>query len=176
MLNDKIEALAELNKQLSPPDELCGLFLPPGTRQRRDDILLLAEMPSMNEPCTSVKGPYNFGVTARDRFFREMLVKHGLAGVYVTDMVKRRDVPGRPTEQEIVAWLPFLKEELDILKPGMILVIGKRTYDSFLRHVVRHIGNHFHHDFIFHYCSQVPRGKFETRLKEIVERYDLSRK
>lgn len=176
MVNDKFESLSMLNGQLSPPDELGGLFLPPGTKQRRDDILLLAEMPSMNEPNISVNSPYNFGVTARDLFFQEMLVRHGLAGVYVTDIVKRRDVPRRPTEQEIVTWLPFLKKELAILKPDMILVIGKRTYDSFLRHVVGSIGNHFRHDYIFHYCSQVPRGKFESRLKEIVERYDLSRK
>ena len=174
-MRDKIEALSRLNRQLSPPEELCGLFLPPGARQR-DDILFLAEMPSMNEPSNSVHTPFNFGVTARDRFFQDMLVKYGLAGVYVTDIVKRRDVPRRPTKSEIVLWLPFLKKELAILTPSMIIVIGKRTYDSFIRHVAEQLNDHFRHDFIFHYCSQVSRSKFEERLREVVDKYNLSRK
>jgi len=171
----KIEALSRLNRQLSPPEELCGLFLPPGAAQR-DDVLLLAEMPSMNEPKGSVQSPCNFGVTARDRFFQDMLVDYGLSGVYVTDIVKRRDIPRRPSEHEVKQWLPFLKKELAILCPSMIIVIGKRTYDCFLRHVIEYLDGHFRHDFIFHYCSQVPRAKFETRLREVVGQYNLSRK
>jgi hypothetical protein len=105
----KIEALSRLNRQLSPPEKLAGQFLPPGAKER-DDVLLLAEMPSMNEPKGSIQSPYNFGVTARDRFFQEMIVKFGLSGVYVTDIVKRRAKPRRPTEDEIEQWLPFLKK------------------------------------------------------------------
>jgi uracil-DNA glycosylase family 4 len=174
-MRDKIRSLIELNKTLSPPEELCGLFLPPRAKER-DDVLLLAEMPSMNEPKGSNPNAYNFGVTARDRFFQEMLVKYNLAGVYVTDIVKRRDIPRRPTQNEIDQWLPFLQQEIAILNPNMVIVIGRRTYDSFLRYVVSRLSNHFRHDFIFHYCSQVPRAKFEARLREVVAQYNLSRK
>jgi hypothetical protein len=172
----KINALSELNEQLSPPEELCGLFLPIGAEQR-DDVLLLAEMPSMNEPKGPSQSPYNFGVTARDRFFQDMLIKYGMSGVYVTDIVKRRDIPRRPSKLEVEQWLPFLEKELSILCPNMIIVIGKRTYyDSFLRFAIEHLDEHFRHDFIFHYCSQVPRQKFEGRLREVVCRYSLCRK
>ena len=51
-----------------------GAFLPSGAEQR-DDVILQAEMSSMNEPKEPVNGPYNFGVTARDRFFQDMIVK-----------------------------------------------------------------------------------------------------
>jgi len=174
-MQTKIDALSALNEQLSPPEELCGLFLPIDAEQR-DDVLLLAEMPSMNEPKGPSHSRYNFGVTARDQFFQDMLVKYGLSGVYVTDIVKRRDIPRRPSEEEVEQWLPFLKKELSILYPSMIIVIGKRTYDSFLRFVSEHLDEHFRHDFIFHYSSQVPRPKFETRLREVVGQYGLYRK
>ena len=176
-MQNKIEAINELNETLKGPEELCGIFLPPGA-EKRTDVLLLAEMPSMNEP----KGPKtgdckipNFGTTARDDWFREMLEKYGLSGVYVTDIVKRRDIPRRPTEYEIEQWLPFLNKEISILNPNMVIVIGKRTYDSFLRYVVSHLDNKFRHDFIFHYCSQVPRVKFESRLQDVVTKYNLAR-
>lgn len=174
-MRDKENALNELNRTLSPPEELRGEFLPLDAK-KRFDVLLLAEMPSMNEPKGSIPIAHNFGVTKRDRFFQDMLVKYGLYGVYVTDIVKRRDYPRRPTEDEISHWLPFLKKEIGVLNPSTVIVIGKRTYDSFLRYVVSHLANHFRHDFIFHYSSQVPRGKFESRLKEVVTRYSLSRK
>ncbi|MGD0092774.1 MAG: hypothetical protein ABSE73_22915 [Planctomycetota bacterium] len=55
----------------------------------------------MNEPKNDGQNVnfenFNFGVTARDRFFQEMLVKYGLSGVYVTDIVKKRDLPRLPT-------------------------------------------------------------------------------
>lgn len=174
MMQAKIEALSELNKQLSPPEQLCGLFLPIDAEQR-DDVLLLAEMPSMNTPAGPINEPYNFGVTVRDRFFQDMLVQYGLSGVYVTDIVKQRNLPRRPTKEEVEEWLPFLKEELSILCPRTIIVIGKRTYfDSFLRLVSEHLDDHFQHDFIFHYCRRVPRKKFETRLREVVAQYNLN--
>ena len=176
MMQAKIEALSKLNEQLSPPEELCGVFLP-SVAEQRDDVLLLAEMPSMNEPKGPVNGPYNFNVTARDRFFQDMLVKYGLFGVYVTDIVKRRDFPRRPSKREVEQWLPFLKKEISILCPTMIIVIGKTTYEnSFLRHVSTHLDAHLQHDFIFHYSPQVPRVKFETRLRKVVAQYNLCRK
>lgn len=173
-MRNKINALSELNKQLSPPEELCGLFLPPDAKER-DDVLLLAEMPSMNEPKRQNPGAYNFGVTIRDRFFQDMLVKYGLSGVYVTDIVKRRAIPRRPTEDEIRQWLPFLKKEMAILDPNMVIVVGRRTYGSFLRYVLGQLNCHIRHDFIFHYCAQVSRSKFEARLRDVVIKHDLLR-
>ena len=176
MIQSKVDAILKLNEQLSQPKELCGVFLPSGAEQR-DDLLLLAEMPSMNEPKGSFNGPFNFNVTKRDRFFQDMLVKSGLSGVYVTDIVKRRDFPRRPSKSEVEQWLPFLKKEISILCPKMVIVIGKTTYyNSFLRHVAAHIDDNILHDFIFHYTSRVPREKFETRLSEVVSQYDLCRK
>ena len=173
-MRDKLKALSDLNSSLREPDELGGVFLPRGARER-DDVVFLAEMPSLALPknANADRGQ-NFSATARDQFFKDMLVKHGLAGVYVTDVVKARSEPRRPTKAEILKWRPFLLDELDIIKPKMVIVIGKRTYAvSFLPYILPFAGSELKHDYIFHYCSQVPRNKFETRLVEVVLKFSL---
>ena len=57
--------------------------------------MFVAEMPSMNVPKGWVQGNVipNFSETARDRFLQDMMVKYGVGGSYVTDIVKTRDYP-----------------------------------------------------------------------------------
>ena len=174
-MRSKIKALLKLNKTLSPPpQERSGLFLPIGS-DKRYDVLLLAEMPSMNKTKDKNFSAHNFHATERDSFFRKMLVKYGLSGVYVTDIVKRRATPRKPTKHEIEKWLPFLKKEIAILNPSIVIAIGWRTYESFLLYVNPYLDSVFHHDFIYHYCSRVTRAKFESRLRDVVAKYHLSR-
>ena len=175
-MQQKVQALRNLNATLRAPKQLSGVFLPSGARER-DDLLLLAEMPSMATPKTTdpVK-QVNFGATARDSFFKDMLQKHGLSGVYVTDVVKQRAQPRPPTREEILEWRPFLLQEIEILDPKVIIVIGRRTYEqSFLPHILPALKSQISHDYIFHYCSQVSRAKFAVRLAVVVEKYSLAR-
>ena len=100
-----------------------------------------------------------------------MLVKYGVGGSYVTDIVKKRNIPRRPTKEEIKEWLPFLLKEIEIIDPRAIVVLGKRTYDaSFKRNVEPFISQNIKIDYVFHYSSQVPRSKFEQRFAEVVDR------
>jgi uracil-DNA glycosylase family 4 len=167
----KLRKLKELNESLEPPDELGGVFLPIG-HEPRFDLMLVAEMPSMNEPKGGgLRRNYNFDVTARDKFLQEMLVKYGVAGSYLTDVVKRRDLPRRPTTAEIREWLPFLLTEIEIVQPAAIIVLGKGTYDrSFKRFVQSRVPNHVLVDWVFHYSSQVPRAKFERRFSDVIRK------
>jgi hypothetical protein len=48
-MNDKLYKLKEITDTLKLPDELGGVFLPKGYKERFD-IMFVAEMPSMNEP------------------------------------------------------------------------------------------------------------------------------
>ena len=101
MEKDKKRQIERLNKLLNHPKELAGVFLPKGYK-KRFDIMFVAEMPSMNESKDdSIKDNFNFDVSERDRFFQEMLIKYNIAGSYMTDIVKARDVPRQPTEKEI---------------------------------------------------------------------------
>jgi len=171
--NDKEGALKTLNKSLNSPKELGGMFLPPDL-PKRFDIMFIAEMPSMNEPQKDSPqiSNFNFGVTARDKFFQEMLIKYGVAGSYITDIVKERNVPRRPTKEEVKKWLPFLLKEIEIVKPKAIIVLGKRTYEaSFKSFVEPLIPKGVFIDYVFHYSSQVPRNKFEKRFSEVIKCY-----
>ena len=167
-LNQKLDdEIKELNKLLKPPKELGGKFLPEGL-EKRFDFMFVAEMPSMNEP-GKISANFNFNLTARDKFFQEMMVKYGVGGNYVTDIVKERSKPRRPTEKEIKKWLKFLLKEVKIINPKAIIVLGKRTYEqSFRPYVEPNIPGAIKVDYVFHYSSRVPKKKFEDRFREVV--------
>jgi uracil-DNA glycosylase family 4 len=169
----KEEKIKELNRSLKYPNELPGVFLPTG-RMPNYEYMLLAEMPSMNKSVNANNIVDNFTVSTRDKFLQEMLVKYGMAGSYITDIVKERDYPRRPTKEEIEKWLPFLIKEIEIIEPKCIIVLGKRTYEhSFLPFIEPKIPRQIRVSWIFHYSSQVPRAKFEKKIKE-VRLFDVS--
>jgi len=170
-MNNKLNKLKNLNKTLKPPKELSGVFLP-GNSKNQFNFMFIAEMPSMNEPKDwDGKSNYNFNVTKRDKFFQEMLVKYGVAGSYVTDIVKERDVPRRPTSTEIQKWLPFLLKEIKIIQPKTIIVLGKRTYEESFKPLVEpRIPKGIKIDYVFHYSPQVSRNKFERKFSEVISR------
>jgi len=172
MTDNRLNELENLNKTLQPPRELGGKFLPEGL-PKQYDFMFVAEMPSMKMPKDwDGKSNYNFGeFDARCRFFREMMVKYGVAGSYVTDIVNKRDAPGKPTKEEIQQWLPFLLKEIEIIEPKAIIVLGKRTYErSFKPFIEPLIPKGIRVEYVFHYSSQVSRNKFEQRFNEIISR------
>jgi uracil-DNA glycosylase family 4 len=100
-----------------------------------------------------------------------MLIKYGVGGSYVTDIVKGRDTARKPTKTEIQKWLPFLIEEINIIQPRTIIVLGKRTYESSFRPFIEPlIPKNIKIDYVFHYCSQVPRVKFEKKFSEVINK------
>ena len=167
----KLNKLEQLNRKLKPPQELGGVFLPSSYR-KQFTFMFIAEMPSMNEPKDwDRKSNYNFNVTARDNFFQEMMAKYGVGGSYVTDIVKERDIPRRPTKLEIQKWLPFLIEEIKTIQPKAIVILGRRTYEASFRPFVEpFIPKEIKIDYVFHYSSQVPRIKFEQKFRKVIDK------
>ena len=164
----KITLLRHLNENLSKPREWPGLFLPIGSTER-DDVMFVAEMPSMIEP---KKEYVNFNASARDRFFVQTLKDYGVTGVYVTDIVKRRDAPRRPSEKEINEWLGFLLKEINIINPKLLIIIGKKNYDkNYIPYIKAYIPKNMCDDWIYHYCSQVTRHKFTRRFVEVIDKH-----
>jgi uracil-DNA glycosylase len=98
-----------------------------------------------------------------------MMSKYGIAGRYATDTVKKRDVPRRPKPDEIAKWLPTLLQEIEIIRPQTLVVLGKRTYDdSFRPFVGQHIPKNIKVDWVFHYSNQATRKKFEDRFRHVI--------
>lgn len=172
-MNNKLNKLKKLNKTLkSPPQELGGKFLPENS-PKQYYFMFIAEMPSMKIPkCWDKKSNYNFGeFNARCKFFQEMIIKYNVAGSYATDIVKERDVPGKPKKEAIKQWLPFLLKEIKIIQPKAIIVLGERTYiKSFRPFIEPLIPKKIKVDYVFHYSSQVPRNKFEQRFSKVINK------
>jgi len=80
-------------------------------------------------------------VGAAGKFLDELLASIGLSreDVYITNVVKSRPVsgppPGRnraPAPEEIIACAPWLEEQLRLLRPKVIVTLGRIALDYFL--------------------------------------------
>lgn len=171
-MDDKIQRLEKLKGSLKFPHELGGEFVPEGC-PKQFEFMFVAEMPSMSEPKDSTVDYHNYSATHRDEFLKEMMTRCGVAGSYITDIVKGRDIPRRPTKTEIEQWLPFLLQEVEIIQPNAIIVFGKRTYDgSFKPFVEPHISKDIKLAWVWHYSQQGAKSNAEVEQKfaEVINR------
>lgn len=101
-----------------------------GTGSADADIVFIGEAPGKNE---DLKGePF---VGAAGKFLNDMLAMIGLErkDIYITNIVKYRPPNNRdPLPEEKLAFLPFLKKQLDIIKPKLIVTLGRHSMDSLL--------------------------------------------
>jgi uracil-DNA glycosylase family 4 len=56
-----------------------------------------------------------------------------LDGLYLTPALKCAPPQDRPTPEELRNCFPFLQEELELLKPRVVIALGKIAHDAFLR-------------------------------------------
>lgn len=171
-MDERLGKLNDLNKNLKPPKELSGAFLPKES-PKQFAFMFIAEMPSMNVPKDISDLGGNFNVSAPDKFLQRMMITYRVAGSYVTDIVKKGDVPGRPTKEEIQQWLPFLLKEIEIIQPKAIIVLGKRTYEgSFRKYIEPRIPKGIKVDWVFHYSQQGSKtnAEVEQRFSEVINK------
>ncbi len=74
-------------------------------------------------------------VGAAGRFLNEMLQSIGLAraDVYITNIVKYRPPNNRdPLPSEKAEFLPYLRAQLDVIKPKLVITLGRHSMDSLL--------------------------------------------
>ena len=101
-----------------------------GTGSPDTDIVFIGEAPGKNEDLQGE--PF---VGAAGKFLNEMLAMIGLErkDIYITNIVKYRPPNNRdPLPEEKLAFLPFLKRQLDIIKPKLIVTLGRHSMDSLL--------------------------------------------
>lgn len=93
-------------------------------------IVFIGEAPGKNEDEQGI--PF---VGAAGRFLNEMLGDIGLKreDIYITNIVKYRPPNNRdPLPEEKAAFLPYLKEQLAIIKPTLIVTLGRHSMDVLL--------------------------------------------
>jgi len=119
-----------INDRLTPELAATATQLVFGDGNSDADIVLIGEAPGKNEDV--VGKPF---VGAAGKFLDEMLEMIGLkrADVYITNIVKYRPPGNRdPLPEEKAAFLPYLIKQLDIIKPLLIVTLGRHSTNCFL--------------------------------------------
>jgi len=94
------------------------------------ELVFIGEAPGKNEDIQGV--PF---VGAAGKFLDEMLGVIGLQrkDIYITNIVKYRPPGNRdPSPDEKAVFLPFLRSQLEIIKPKLVVTLGRHSMDSLL--------------------------------------------
>jgi uracil-DNA glycosylase len=62
--------------------------------------------------------------------FYGLLVDYGFAKAHVTDLVKERMKVGTPSDDQVKWNWPFLREELDIIRPKVVVALGGWVHET----------------------------------------------
>jgi len=102
----------------------------PGNGNKNSDIIFVGEAPGRNE---DLKGQPFVGTAGQ--ILSEALAYAGFEreNVYITNVVKCRPPDNRqPLTEERTACRPYLSEELEIMKPKIVCILGNTAYRSLL--------------------------------------------
>lgn len=102
----------------------------PGDGNPQADVLFIGEGPGKSEDRQGV--PF---VGAAGKFLDEMLAEIQLKreDVYITNIVKCRPPGNRdPKDEEIAMCWPYLKQQVALIKPKLIVTLGRHAMNRFL--------------------------------------------
>ena len=94
------------------------------------DIVFIGEAPGKNEDIQGI--PF---IGASGKFLSEMLALINLKreDIYITNIVKYRPPENRdPTPDEKAAFLPYLQQQIGVIKPKLIVTLGRHSMDALL--------------------------------------------
>ncbi|MHB8136429.1 MAG: uracil-DNA glycosylase family protein [Anaerolineaceae bacterium] len=94
------------------------------------DIVFIGEAPGKNEDLTGL--PF---VGAAGKFLNEMLATIGMdrSDIFITNIVKYRPPNNRdPLPEEKQAFWPYLVRQLNVIKPKIIVTLGRHSMEYFL--------------------------------------------
>lgn len=132
---DKQSKMDELVKQIladnACPDLANGATqLVVGAGSLDSDIMFVGEAPGAKEDQQGT--PF---IGAAGKFLSEMLDSINLSrdDVYITNIVKYRPPNNRdPLPEEKATFLPYLEQEVAIIKPKIIATLGRHSMNSFM--------------------------------------------
>jgi uracil-DNA glycosylase family 4 len=132
---DKAEALAGIARAIKADGVTSHLAetatqLVFGVGSPNAEIMFVGEAPGKNEDLQGE--PF---VGAAGKFLNEMLASIGLArnDVYITNIVKYRPPENRdPTPEEIAEFIPYLRRQIAVMQPKLIVFLGRHSMSVFL--------------------------------------------
>lgn len=132
---DKASKLAEIARAIeadgvTPHLKATATQLVFGVGSADAELVFIGEAPGKSE---DLKGePF---VGAAGKFLNEMLASIGLkrSDIYITNIVKYRPPENRdPTPEEIAEFVPYLKQQLAVIRPKLVIFLGRHSMNVFL--------------------------------------------
>lgn len=132
---DKKQQLAAIAERITR-DRVCpelaasATQLVPGDGDPNAELMFVGEAPGANEDKQGK--PF---VGAAGKFLEEMLASIGLTReqVYITNIVKYRPPANRdPEPDEVAAFMPYLVEQIGVIKPKLVIFLGRHAMSAFL--------------------------------------------
>ena len=130
---EKEEALDKLHKQIEKADlplKTAASRLVPGEGNPNADVVFVGEAPGVEEDKQG--RPF---VGAAGKFLNQLIESIGWKreDVYIANLIKHRPPNNRdPLPIEIEAYTPWLDKQLDIIKPKLIVTLGRYSMAYFL--------------------------------------------
>jgi DNA polymerase len=119
-----------LEQNVCPDLAKTATNIVPGAGNPDADIMFVGEAPGKNEDLTGQ--PF---VGAAGKVLDTLLASIGLTrnDVFITSIVKYRPPDNRdPKPEEKAAFLPYLKRQIDVIQPRLIVPLGRHGMESFL--------------------------------------------
>ena len=119
-----------IDNNISPDLAKTAKNLVMGDGNINTDIVFIGEAPGKKEDETGL--PF---VGAAGKFLDEMLATAGMmrSDVYITNIVKYRPPNNRdPLLEEKKAFLPFLVRQLQVIRPKIVVTLGRHSMEYFL--------------------------------------------
>lgn len=134
---DKEDSLAQLYDEVRTCKK-CSLYKfaknpVPGDGDPESEVMFIGEAPGEKEDQQGL--PF---VGAAGKFLDEMLSSIGLdrKKVYIANVVKHRPPGNRdPKPEEVEACFPYLLRQIEIIKPKLIVCLGRHSLSRFLPNV-----------------------------------------
>lgn len=124
---DRLDDILARLKKLQLYD---GMNFVPGAGNPDTEILFVGEAPGKKEDELGV--PF---VGAAGKFLNEMLASIGLKreDIFITNIVKQRPPENRdPTPEEIETHWPLLMQQIEIINPKIIVMLGRHSMSKLL--------------------------------------------
>lgn len=127
-----LEAVAQkiTAERVTPHLQSSAKQLVPGTGNPDAELMFIGEAPGAKED--EQGEPF---VGAAGKFLNEMLASINLSrqDIYITNIVKYRPPGNRdPEPEEIEAFWPYLREQVQIIQPKLIVLLGRHAMSVFL--------------------------------------------
>lgn len=134
-MTDNIAKLAEIARAIevdgvTPQLKATATQLVFGAGNPTAEIMFVGEAPGKNEDLQGE--PF---VGAAGKFLNEMLASIGLErkDIYISNIVKYRPPDNRdPTPEEIAEFKPYLIEQIEVIKPKLVVFLGRHSMNVFL--------------------------------------------